>query len=65
MQNLRHARTAEVQIGAREFAVKPRELQGETRDAMWRDTILAEAPEVAKYERKAGSTIPVAVLEPE
>ena len=65
MQNLRHAPTAQVQVLAREFAVKPRELQGEARDAMWRNTILVEAPEVAKYERKAGRTIPVAVLEPE
>ena len=65
MQNLRHAATAQVKVREREFAVKPRELQGEARDAMWRNTILAEAPEVAKYERKAGRTIPVVVLEPE
>jgi hypothetical protein len=65
MQNLRHAPTSRVQIGAREFAVKARELQGDARDDMWRDTILVEAPEVAKYERKAGRTIPVVVLEPE
>jgi len=65
MQNLRHAATAQVKVREREFAVKPRELQGEARDAMWRNTILAEAPEVAKYEQKAGRTIPVAVLEPE
>jgi hypothetical protein len=31
---------------------------------MWRQVILAAAPEVAKYARKAGRTIPVAVLEP-
>ena len=65
MQNLRHAPTSRVQIGAREFAVTARELKGDARDDMWRDTILVEAPEVAKYERKAGRTIPVAVLEPE
>jgi deazaflavin-dependent oxidoreductase (nitroreductase family) len=65
MQNLRHAATARVQVRDREFAVWPRELQGEARDAMWRDTILVEAPEVLKYERKSGRTIPVAVLEPE
>ena len=65
MQNLRHAPTARVQVLAREFAVKPRELLGAARDDMWRNTILVEAPEVAKYERKAGRTIPVAVLEPE
>ena len=65
MQNLRQAATAQVKVREREFAVKPRELQAEARDAMWRNTILAEAPEVAKYEQKAGRTIPVAVLEPE
>ena len=63
MQNLRHAATAQVKVREREFAVKPRELQGEARDAMWHNIILAEAPEVAKYEQKAGRTIPVAVLE--
>ena len=30
---------------------------------MWRDVILAEAPEVEKFARKAGRTVPVAVLE--
>ena len=65
MQNLRQAPTAQVKVREREFAVRPRELQGEARVAMWRDTILAEAPEVAKYEQKAGRTIPVAVLEPD
>jgi len=45
--------------------VRVPELLGAARDDMWRNTILVEAPEVAKYERKAGRTIPVAVLEPE
>ena len=64
MQNLRQSETSQVRVREREFAVRPRELEGEARDAMWRDTILAEAPEVAKYAQKAGRTIPVAVLEP-
>jgi hypothetical protein len=34
------------------------------RDAMWRDTILAQAPAVSRYAKEAGRTIPVAVLEP-
>ena len=63
--NLRRSPTAQVQIRDRELVVRPRELHGDARATMWRDTILAEAPEVAKYERKAGRTIPVAVLEPE
>ncbi len=63
-QNLRRSPTSRVQLRDRELLVRPRELHGDERDAMWRGTILAEAPEVAKYERKAGRTIPVAVLEP-
>lgn len=54
---------ADVQVGREEFQVRPRELADAERDAMWNDTILVEAPEVAKYARKAGRTIPVAVLE--
>ena len=62
--NLRRSPTAQVQLRHRTLVMKPRELHGAEREAMWRDTILVEAPEVAKYERKAGRTIPVAVLEP-
>ena len=53
-----------MQVRARQFDARPRELVGGERDAMWRDVILAEAPGVEKYARKAGRTIPVAVLEP-
>lgn len=63
-ENLRRAETAEVQIRERRLTVRPRELVGEERDAMWTDTILAQAPAVERYARKAGRTIPVAVLEP-
>jgi hypothetical protein len=31
---------------------------------MWNYVVLAQAPEVAKYARRADRTIPVAVLEP-
>ncbi len=44
--------------------VHPDELVGVARDAMWRDTVLALAPEVARYARKAGRIIPVAILRP-
>lgn len=63
-QNLRHTPTAQVQIRERQLEVRTHELQGEERDTMWRDTILAQAPGVSRYEQKAGRTIPVAVLEP-
>jgi deazaflavin-dependent oxidoreductase (nitroreductase family) len=63
-RNLRAATTADVQVGARRLRVDPRELTGAERDAIWNDVVLAQAPEVAKYARRAGRTIPVAVLEP-
>lgn len=62
-RNLRAAEFSEVQVGRDRFRVRPRELVGAERDTMWNDTVLVEAPEVAKYARKAGRTIPVAVLE--
>jgi hypothetical protein len=31
---------------------------------MWQETVLAQVPEVDRYARKAGRTIPVAILEP-
>jgi deazaflavin-dependent oxidoreductase (nitroreductase family) len=63
-QNLRAAPTAQVQVRDRTFTATPHELHGEERDAVWRDTILAQVPAVDRYARKAGRTIPVAVLEP-
>ena len=63
-RNLRAAKVAEVQVRARKLTAVPRELVGGEREAMWNDVVLAQAPEVAKYERRAGRTIPVAVLEP-
>ena len=63
-RNLRKAMVADVQVGARRLQCRPRELVGAERDAIWRDLVLARAPEVAKYARRAGRTIPVAVLAP-
>jgi deazaflavin-dependent oxidoreductase (nitroreductase family) len=62
-ENLRAVDRADVQVGADGFQVRPRELVGPARDAMWTGTILAQAPEVMKYARRAGRTIPVAILE--
>lgn len=61
--NLRAADTADVQIRTEHVGVRPRELLGAERDTVWRDTVLAQAPEVAKYAHRAGRTIPVALLE--
>ena len=62
-QNLRAAGVADVQVGARRLTARSRELLGEERDRTWNEVVLAQAPEVAKYARRADRTIPVAVLE--
>ena len=62
-ENLRHSPTALVQIRERQLEVRARELHGAERDTVWRETVLAQAPGVRRYERKAGRTIPVAVLD--
>lgn len=64
-RNLRAVPTAQVQVMSRRLRVRRRELTGPERDVMWREVILARAPEVARYVRRAGRTIPVAVLTPE
>lgn len=63
-RNLRSAGYAEVQIRQKHFRVLCRELRGTERDDVWNDVVLAEAPEVAKYARRAARTIPVALLQP-
>jgi deazaflavin-dependent oxidoreductase (nitroreductase family) len=60
-RNLRAADTAVVEIGGLRLTVVPRELTGAERDSAWA-TVLERTPGVAKYERKAGRTIPVALL---
>ena len=47
-QNLRKADTAQVQVRERQFTMQPHELLGAEREAMWRETILAQAPEVSR-----------------
>jgi deazaflavin-dependent oxidoreductase (nitroreductase family) len=63
-RNLRAAGETDVQIRKRHLRARVRELTGEERDRVWNDVILGAAPEVEKYARRAGRTIPVAVLEP-
>ena len=63
-QNLRAVRIAEVQVGATRMQVRPREFVGAERDAVWRDVVLGQAPQVERYARRSGRTIPVAFLEP-
>lgn len=63
-ENLRAAEVADVQVRGDRMRVRPYELVGSAHDVMWRDTILAQAPEVARYARKAGRSVPVAILRP-
>jgi deazaflavin-dependent oxidoreductase (nitroreductase family) len=63
-RNLRQAKVADVQVRTNRLQMRPRELVGAERDAVWNDVVLAQAPEVAKYARRAGRTIPVAILQP-
>jgi deazaflavin-dependent oxidoreductase (nitroreductase family) len=63
-RNLRNAKVADVQIGAKTFQARPREMLGDARDAAWNNVVLAQAPEVKKYAQRAGRTIPVALLQP-
>ena len=63
-RNLRKVTVADVQIGATTIQARPRELPAGEREAAWNNTVLAQAPEVAKYAQKARRTIPVALLEP-
>ena len=62
-ENLRVADLVTIQIGARVVHAIPREIVGNERDQVWR-AILAQAPEISRYARKAGRTIPVATLTP-
>lgn len=61
-RNLRHTELADVQVRDARIRVRPRELVGAERDTVWQSVVLARAPEVQKYARRAGRTIPVAVL---
>jgi deazaflavin-dependent oxidoreductase (nitroreductase family) len=62
-RNLRRAAAAHVQVRGEHLQATPRILAGAERDATWTGVILAQAPEVEKYARKAQRTIPVAVLQ--
>jgi len=63
-RNLRAAGETELQVHAATGRARARELRGAERDEVWDTTILGALPGVAKYARKAGRTIPVAVLTP-
>lgn len=62
-RNVRAAREGRLQVGRRHLPVRLEELRGVERDAAWH-RVLGTLPSVAKYERKAGRTIPVARISP-
>jgi len=61
-RNLRAAGETELQVRSERLPASARELHDGERDEAWNDVILASLPGVAKYARKAGRTIPVAML---
>ena len=63
-RNLRHTARARIEIGKVGQEVDVTEITGAERDRLWHDVVLARAPGVARYERKAGRVIPVALLTP-
>ena len=56
------AGAAEVQLGSERRRVRARELRDGERDRVWQDVVLTRVPGVQRYARKAGRTIPVALL---
>ena len=64
MRNVRAATTAHVQVKARHHDVAVRMAEGEERDRLWRDVVVARTPSFGAYEKKSGRVIPVAVLTP-
>ncbi len=63
-RNLRQTRRARIEIGKAAQDVDAEEITGAERDRLWRDVVLARAPGVARYEKKAGRVIPLALLRP-
>lgn len=64
-RNLRHARAGEARLGNQSFRFSARELTGDEREQVWNGVVLARLPSVARYARRAGRRIPVALLTPE
>ena len=64
IHNLRAAAKAEIRIGAQERTADVHVAEGEERERLWRDVVLARAPFFEKYRVKAGRTIPLAKLTP-
>lgn len=64
-RNVRAADRVGVQVRDRHLAARPRVLGGEERDRVWREVVLARAPDVRRYADRSGRTIPLAYLVPD
>lgn len=64
MLNLRSAERARVRVRSEEFDVQVRVAGGAERTRLWHDVVLPQNPTAAKYERRSGRTLPIAVLTP-
>ena len=63
-RNLRKASTASVELGRERHEVAVRILSGAERDRLWRDIVVAQRPNFARYEQKTTRTMPIAHLTP-
>lgn len=64
IRNLAAAGQARIQIRDRVQEVGGRIAESAERDRLWNEVVLCRFPFFAKYEEKAGRTIPIAVLTP-
>jgi deazaflavin-dependent oxidoreductase (nitroreductase family) len=64
MRNLRAASRAHIEVKREHHDVAVRIAEGEERDRLWREVVVARAPSFAAYEPKSGRTMPIAVLTP-
>lgn len=64
IHNLGAAGKARITVFEDQYDVEARIADRAERDELWQEVVLARAPFFAKYEEKAGRTIPIALLAP-
>jgi deazaflavin-dependent oxidoreductase (nitroreductase family) len=63
-KNLAATDRARLRIKDREIELGVRIAEGDEREALWRDVVVAEAPGFQDYASKSGRTLPIAILTP-
>jgi deazaflavin-dependent oxidoreductase (nitroreductase family) len=63
-RNVRATRRVRIEIGYKSYDAEVLVPEAADRDLLWHDVVLERAPFFAKYQEKAGRTIPIAVLTP-